>query len=187
MLVSTIWEQMMSELTEDLDIVDEQGNVLGQASRGEVYKKGLLHRASHVLIKNSKGEIYLQKRSENKKILPGFWDISSSEHLKVGETFEQAAIRGLKEELGIETQLKLIRDAHFQLSRNENNGVILLENELVTLFEGVYDGEISFDKEEISDGRFFTVDEINQAIKDESIKFTDWFLEEWEFLNMDVV
>lgn len=176
----------MNETDELLDIVDSDGNVIGQETRGVVYKKGLLHRASHVLIRNSKGQIYLQKRSDKKKILPGYWDISSSEHLRIGETFEQAAIRGLKEELGIETLLKLIRKAHFQTSRNENKGEILLENELVTLFEGIYDGRISFDKEEIAEGRFFTSDEINQAIKDGTMKFTDWFLEEWEFLKFKI-
>lgn len=173
----------MNETDELLDIVDENGNITGQETRGECYKKGLLHKASHVLIKNSKGEIYLQKRSENKKILPGYWDISASDHVIVGETFKQAAKRGLKEELGIETGLTIIRDAHHQTSRNELKGEILLENELVTLSEGVYDGEINFDKEEISEGRFFTVDEINQAINDGSLKFTDWFLDEWKFLK----
>lgn len=173
----------MNETDELLDIVDEKGSIIGQSLRGEVYKKGLLHRASHVLIKNSKGQIYLQKRSEIKKILPGYWDISSSEHLKLGETYEEAAKRGLKEELGIETQLKLIRGAHFQTSKNANNGEILLENELVTMFEGEYEGEVSFDKEEISDVKTFTKEEINQAITDHSMKFTDWFLEEWDFLK----
>ena len=173
----------MNEVDELLDIVDEKGNVVGQETRGEVYKKGLLHRASHVLIKNSMGQIYLQKRSGNKKILPGYWDISSSEHLKLGENFEQAAKRGLKEELGIETQLTLIRDSHHQTSRNELGGEILLENELVALFEGVFDGEGKFYKEEISEVRVFTKEEINQAIEDGSMKFTDWFLEEWEFLQ----
>lgn len=173
----------MNEIDELLDIVDRTGKVIGQTTRGEVYKKGLLHRASHVLIRNSKGLIYLQKRSDKKKILPGYWDISSSEHLKSGETFEKAANRGLKEELGIETSLTLIRDAHHQTSRNELEGEILLENELVTLFEGVYDGEIKFDNEEISEGKFFIKEEINQAIEDGSMKFTDWFLEEWEFLQ----
>ncbi|MBI2596548.1 NUDIX domain-containing protein [Candidatus Daviesbacteria bacterium] len=173
----------MDELDEQLDIVDENGKVIGQASRGEVYQKGLLHRASHILIKNSKDQIYLQKRSLPKKLLPGYWDISAAEHLKVGETFEQAAKRGLKEELGIEVGLQLIREAHHQTSRNQNNGEVSLENELVTLFVGVYDGKVRFDKEEVAEGKFFTPEEIHKSIKEKTIQFTDWFLEEWEFIK----
>jgi isopentenyldiphosphate isomerase len=52
------------------DIVNEKDEIIGQASRPEVHAKNLFHRASHVWIFNSKGEMLLQKRSTNKDTFP---------------------------------------------------------------------------------------------------------------------
>ena len=92
----------MNELDEILEVVDEKNKVIGKATRGECYKKGLLHRAVNIFIFNSQGEVFLHQRSEKKLKYPGFWDLSCSEHVRVRESFENAATRGLREELGID-------------------------------------------------------------------------------------
>ncbi len=101
---------------ETVDIVDKKGSVIGQATRSQVYKQGLLHPTVNIVVINKKGEIFIQQRSE-KKILPLYWDISASEHIKSGEGYESAAIRGLDEELSITSPVKLLRSKHIQ--RNE--------------------------------------------------------------------
>src|SRR4051812_43778026 len=88
-------------MTEEIfDIVDEHDVVIGQRPRGEVHRTGLRHRAVHVLVFNSRGEVFLQKRSMLKDCFPGAWDSSASGHLQPGETYDDCAMREVEEELG---------------------------------------------------------------------------------------
>lgn len=93
---------------EYLDIIDESGRIIGQATRAECHtNSSLAHRTVHVLVFNSRGELFLQKRSINKDIQPGKWDTSVGGHLNLGETFHQAVQREIKEELGINAPVNI--------------------------------------------------------------------------------
>ena len=84
-------------------LVDEDGNVIGQASRKECHSGSkLLHPVIHLHIFNSKGELYLQKRSATKDIQPNKWDSSVGGHIDLGETPEIAAKREAREEIGLQ-------------------------------------------------------------------------------------
>jgi isopentenyl-diphosphate delta-isomerase type 1 len=90
----------MSE--EIFDVVDEQDRVIGQAPRSEVHRRGLNHRAVHVLVFNQHGDLFLQKRSMKKDCFPGVWDSSASGHLDRGEDYDACAVREVREELGVQ-------------------------------------------------------------------------------------
>lgn len=83
------------------DVVDEQDQVTGRATRAEVHRLGWLHRAVHVMVFNKRGEVLLQQRSALKDVHPGLWDSSVSGHLDAGEDYAAAAVRELDEEMGI--------------------------------------------------------------------------------------
>ena len=51
---------------EYLDIINENDQIIGQASKKDIYNKMLRHRIVHVLIFNNKNEMLLQQR--NKKL-----------------------------------------------------------------------------------------------------------------------
>ena len=85
---------------EIFDLVNEHDEVIGQATRREVHRRGLRHRAVHVLVFNAAGQIFLQKRSLAKDTSPGAWDSSAAGHLDAGENYDAAAVRELREELG---------------------------------------------------------------------------------------
>jgi isopentenyldiphosphate isomerase len=89
----------MSE--EVFDVVNERDEVVDRKPRREVHARGLLHRAVHVLVFNSRGEIFLQKRSMSKDTSPGLWDSSASGHVDSGEDYDHCATRELREEIGL--------------------------------------------------------------------------------------
>ncbi len=89
----------MSE--EIFDVVNERDEVVGQAPRSEVHAKKLLHRAVHVLVFNSRGQLFLQKRSMTKDTAKGKWDSSASGHLDSGEDYNVCAVREAWEEIGL--------------------------------------------------------------------------------------
>ena len=73
--------------------------------RGVAHRDGRMHGTVHTWLTrrsaNRETEVLLQKRSAEKESHPGCWDISSAGHLQAGDTFEEAAVRELEEELGI--------------------------------------------------------------------------------------
>ena len=94
----------MSE--EIFDVVNERDEVIGQVPRSEVHARKLLHRAVHVFVFNSRGDLLLQKRSALKDEYPLCFTSSSSGHLSAGETYDEAAPRELQEELGLVVPLE---------------------------------------------------------------------------------
>src|SRR2546425_211192 len=87
---------------EMFDVVNERDEVVGRQSRSEVHRLGLKHRAVHVLVFNSRGQVFLQKRSLKKDCFPGVWDSSASGHLNCGEDYDACAVRELREEIGLQ-------------------------------------------------------------------------------------
>ncbi|KIZ01518.1 hypothetical protein MNEG_6439, partial [Monoraphidium neglectum] len=68
---------------EVLEVVDDGCVVIGRELRGEIHRRGLLHRAVYVWVFDQAGRLLLQRRSWDKKIGPGQWDLSAAEHLSV--------------------------------------------------------------------------------------------------------
>ncbi|MDY7001884.1 MAG: NUDIX domain-containing protein [Thermodesulfobacteriota bacterium] len=86
---------------ESVEIVDKQNRPLCVLPFSEVRRQSLCHRAVLVLVFNPGNKVYLQKRSPQKELYPGRLDLSITGHVRVGESREEAAVRALREELGI--------------------------------------------------------------------------------------
>ena len=143
---------MKDNSEEMFPIVDEDGNILSAATRGECHSGSkLLHPVVHLHVFNSRGELYLQKRPEWKDIQPGKWDTAVGGHIDLGESVEMALKREVREELGIEDFTpELLTHYVFESAR---------EKELVFAHKTVYDGEIH-PSEELDGGRFWSIEEI---------------------------
>lgn len=139
-------------------IVDEQGRVIGRATRKECHSGSrLLHPVVHLHVLHANGDIYLQKRSAHKFIQPGKWDTAVGGHVDYGETVEQALEREVCEELGFTDY-----EPKHLFSYIYDSGV---EREMVHTYFTVTDREtFDFDPVEVDEGRFWTPEEVRQAI-----------------------
>jgi isopentenyldiphosphate isomerase len=92
-----------AQQTNDLyDVLDEEGMSTGKVlDRVAVHDKELWHDVVNVWVVNTKGEILLQLRAPDVELCPGVWDVAMGTHIRHGETHTDAALRGLKTELGL--------------------------------------------------------------------------------------
>ncbi len=151
-------------------LVNERNEWLGTKDKMEAHKEGLLHRALSVFVLNSKNELLIQQRADEKYHSGGLWSNTCCSHPAYGESSIAAAHRRLKEELGFDCELEPI----FTLCYNAvmDNG--LVENEYDTIFYGTYDGDIQPAPEEVQDYRFIPVSELEKQMQETPNKFTAW-------------
>ncbi len=144
-------------MEEYLEIINENGEVIGLAPRSEIHgNPSLMHRVVHVLVFNEKGDILLQKRSMNKDVAPGKWDTSVGGHVNPGEDLLGSAMREMEEELGIKG-----KDLEYLYSYVHTNPY---ETEHVTTFGFVHNGPVTFNREEIEEVRFWSIDDIRESL-----------------------
>lgn len=142
---------------EHLEIVNHKGEVIGHALRSVIHgDPSLVHRVVHVLVLNKKGEILLQKRSQNKDVAPGRWDTSVGGHAGIGEDLILSSRREMHEELGIKGP-----ELEYLYSYIHSN---TYETELVTTYRCMYEGEFSFNRDEIDEIRFWNFAEIRKVM-----------------------
>src|ERR1051326_1260053 len=130
---------------EIFDVVNERDEVIGQRPRSEIHRLKLNHRAVHILVFNSRGELFLQKRSRQKDCFPGAWDSSASGHLASGEDYDACAVRELREEIGLELFAPLER--LFKVDARPETG-----QEFVWVYRCAAEGPFRLAPEEIERG-----------------------------------
>ena len=142
----------MSAADEIVAIVDEHNNVVGAVPRWEMRTKRLPHRSTYILVFNSQGELYVQKRTMTKDVFPGYYDPASGGVVLAGESYEEGARRELAEEMGIhDAPLTYLFTFYFADERTRVWGAV---------YACVYDGELVLQPEEVESGEFVPPDEI---------------------------
>lgn len=137
-------------------VVDEEGNILSAATRGECHSGSmLLHPVVHLHVFNSEGQLYLQKRPDWKDIQPGKWDTAVGGHVDLGESIHEALRREVREELGI-TDFEPQQLPHYVFQSDR-------ERELVFPFRTTYDGDVK-PSAETDGGRFWSISEIEASL-----------------------
>jgi isopentenyl-diphosphate delta-isomerase len=155
----------MSE--EIFDVVDQDDHVLYQAPRSVVHANHWLHRAVHIFVFNSRGELLIHRRSATKDEAPLKYTSSASGHLSAGEDYATAAVRELEEELGLKASVEFlgIFPANGAMTSFEHSG----------LYRATTDEPPTFDPEEILSGEFHTLDEIKSMVAANPDDFTHCF------------
>jgi 8-oxo-dGTP pyrophosphatase MutT (NUDIX family) len=142
----------MGAADEIVAIVDARNNVVGAAPRHEMRAKRLPHRSTYILVFNSQGELYVQKRTLTKDVFPGYYDVAAGGVVLAGETYEQGAERELEEEMGIRgVPLTRLFDFYFEHERTRLWGCA---------FSCIYEGEVVLQEEEVESGAFVPISDI---------------------------
>jgi isopentenyl-diphosphate delta-isomerase len=156
---------------EHLILVNEQDEMVGTMEKMEAHQKAMLHRAFSIFIFNSKGEMLIQQRAEEKYHCGGLWTNTCCSHPRPEEETAAAAGRRLQEELGFTTPLKKVFD--FVYKAPFSNG--LTEYEFDHVFFGEYEGDLKPDPKEVAAVRYLSVNTIRSMMEEEPTQFTPWF------------
>lgn len=142
---------------EMLPVLEESGLVCGQASRAYCHGGSkLLHPVVHLHILNRMDKLYLQKRSMKKDLLPGYWDTAVGGHISYGEGILEALYREASEELKFyDFNPVKICDYIFESEA---------EREMVFVFAAVGDFRPEPDHDEVDEGRYWSMDEIEESL-----------------------
>ena len=148
------------------NIVDENDCVIGKASRKYIHQNKLLHRSVHILVFNSRKELFLQKRALCKDESPGLWDTSTAGHVDAGENYLDCAHREILEELNI----KVVLIPSIKISACKNT-----HGEHIQVYTCITDDLIKVNHEEIDEGIFFNLFTIQENISNNPDQFTSSF------------
>jgi isopentenyldiphosphate isomerase len=161
---------------EIFDVVNEKDEVIDHRPRSEVHRLGLMHRATHVLVFNSRGQVFLQKRSMLKDRQSGLWDSSASGHLDRGEDYDACAVRELQEELGL--QLATPPRRLFKLPASTET-----DQEHVWVYRCEAEGPFTLHPDEIEQGAWFTPEQVTRWMAERPQDFASALLFIWQRLG----
>lgn len=156
-------------MPERIQIVDENDQPIGASTRQEAWAKGSFYRLVQIVIRDENGDFLLQKRSMQKPLYPGRWTNAASGHVDEGETYEIAAPRELKEEIGVDVPLTFV--GKFLVQRKD-------DDKTINQFNGVFEGKISQGKEltlqpeEVSEVKWFSPKDLRESIGKNPDDFT---------------
>ncbi|MBS3051404.1 MAG: NUDIX domain-containing protein [Candidatus Aenigmarchaeota archaeon] len=155
-------------MPEYFDVVDKNDNVVGRALRSECHKNPkLIHRGVFVIIINRKGEVMIQKRGMKADTNPGRWEFMG-EHNKIGESYKSAAIRGLREELGIK-KANVRKISKMKISSRRE-----------TEFDEIFTCKISeksrikINSKEVSEAKFLSTNQLENLMRKKPRPFSSW-------------
>ena len=149
-------------MEEILYVVDGEDKFVRKTTRKEVMENALLHRCSRIIIHNDNNLFLVQKRSMEKDIYPGCWDIGVAGTVNESESYESTAIRELMEEVGITgvSNIQLMHSFLFKLKYTSK-----LSNTHCKVYELIYNGAIKPQKEEIDEVKLLETAKVKKLME----------------------
>ncbi|MGI0082688.1 MAG: isopentenyl-diphosphate Delta-isomerase [Nitrosopumilaceae archaeon] len=172
---------MSNSSMEYLVLVDKNDNPIGTEEKVKCHlPNGKLHRAFTILLFNKDGRLLLTRRSQSKMLWPGDWDGTVASHPRQSETYVSSAERRLPEELGISCKLDYLFKFEYHVSYKN----IGSENEICGTLIGIVDdpSKIKLVKEEISDIKWVTLEELLTDIRKSPQIYCPWMMVALYFL-----
>jgi isopentenyl-diphosphate delta-isomerase len=161
-------------MEESFETFDECGQPTGVYTRFEVHRRGLWHRAANVFLFLPDGKLLIQRRQLSKAVWPGAWDLSAAEHLHPGESYEDGALRGLGEELGVAgATLQALGGVAKSMLEVAEHGI--KDYEFQQSFRTAYSGPIIPDRREVRATYAIDLRDLEAAFQRRPEEFTPWF------------
>ena len=152
-------------------LVDQKDNSIGELSKIKVHKKSLLHRAVSVFIFDFSNKILLQKRCETKYHSANSWSNTACTYLRLDEDPIKVAHRRLYFEMGLNCELKHCFNFIYKLGLG--NG--LVNHEYDHVFIGHSDIYPNFNKNEASEFKYMSIEDLEIDINKSPQNYTHWF------------
>lgn len=172
----------MRENNDELVLVDGDDVEVGTCGKLETHRRGLRHRAFSVFIKDGRGRLLLQRRAAGKYHSAGLWANTCCGHPGSGEEVARAARRRLGEEMGFDCELRAVgRHAY-----RADVGGDLVEDEVVHLFVGRYDGAIQPNPDEVAEYAWLTEAELKADVVRDRGRYAAWMLDYLEHLGDEI-
>ena len=113
-------------MEEYVDVMDAEGTYTGEkVLKSVAHNKGLFHPTVHIWFYTKDGNILLQQRGRNKSTFPLLWDVSVAGHIASGEDIVDAAIREIKEEIGLELEHQELHPLGVFKSEHEHHSSLI--------------------------------------------------------------
>jgi isopentenyl-diphosphate delta-isomerase len=164
---------------DDVVLVDADDREIGVMQKLEAHRLGRSHRAISVFVRDGGGRLLLQRRAAGKYHSAGLWSNTCCSHPRPGEHALCAAVRRLREEMGVVAQLSPLFSTHYRALVAEG----LIEDEIVHVFGGISRQMPDPDAAEVADWCWKTLDEIENDVRERPQAYTIWFrqfLDEFE-------
>ncbi|MDP3728774.1 MAG: NUDIX domain-containing protein [bacterium] len=140
-----------------MEYVDEKDKVVGCLPRSEIREQKKSYRMIAIFVFNDKGQLLVQKRGPHLKRFPNYYDSSVGGHVDPGESYEEAALREMKEELGIQEPLKLVKKKKITYEEVPK---------FVSLFKCNTNKKLKIDNHEVKEAMFRDISQIRAMIKE---------------------
>lgn len=157
-----------------LDIVDEHDQIIGKDTKENKFRKELITRNVAIFIKDTSGNFVIVKRAPTKKVFPNLLDLAACGHVDLGESYEEAAKRELKEELGIQCNVAFLNKIFNEFTEN---------NKKIKFFTGIYLG-VCDDEAKLSEEtalfKKMSLSELRKAVYHNPELFTPGFVKDFK-------
>ena len=149
----------MTAAVEMVDVVDADDRVVGRATRADMRRLNLLHRAVYIIVRNSSGSVFVHRRTTSKDVYPGYWDVTVGGVVEAGEDYATAARRELQEEVGVTTDtLTQLFPVRYEDASTQLVGMAYVVR---------HDGPVVLQPEEIAHGAFVSLAEAERIVREE--------------------
>ncbi len=141
---------------EQIDWIDEQGDVIETVPRSAMRRRNLLHRTTATLVFHPDGRLFVHQRTPSKDAYPGLFDMVVGGTVVSGETCAENACRELSEELGVRGV------PVYELFEHRFRDEVV--NNLIRVYACVYDGPITLQPQEVAAGCWSAAARVEELI-----------------------
>jgi len=134
-----------------VDWLDNTGQVIGRVTRHKMRTRRLPHRCVYLLVFNSRGELFVHQRTTTKDIFPSYWDLTVGGVVASGESFDDAALREGREEIGVDLRPLPLFPFRYDGEHSVAFGMV---------YHAAHDGPFRLQPEEIVHGEFVSINDL---------------------------